>query len=98
MAGAPHGNTNSNRNNRLWADTIKRACIQGDGDQLRKIAEKLIEKAIEGDIQAIKELGDRIDGRAMQAVEAIVEANLIITERPPLSKDEWLLAHGVKNG
>ena len=98
MAGAPQGNTNSNRNNRLWADTIKRACIQGDGDQLRKIAEKLIEKAIEGDIQAIKELGDRIDGKAMQAVEAIVEANMTISERPPLTKEEWLLAHGVKNG
>lgn len=66
---APTGNTNSSKNNRLWADTIRRACIQADGAKLRAIADKLIEKAAEGDIQAIKELGDRLDGKATQALE-----------------------------
>lgn len=73
---APTGNTNSSKNNRLWADTIRRACIQADGAKLRAIADKLIEKAAEGDIQAIKELGDRLDGKATQALEHSGEVGL----------------------
>lgn len=67
-AGAPEGNSNSSKNNRLWAETIKRAVIQSDGVKLRAIAEALIEKAAEGDIQAIKELGDRLDGKPAQVI------------------------------
>ena len=68
MAGAPAGNTNSSKNNRLWADTIRRACIQADGEMLRRIADKLLEQAAEGNIQAMKEIGDRLDGKAAQAL------------------------------
>jgi hypothetical protein len=67
--GAPAGNQNSSKANRLWAETIKRAIAQSDGERLRQIAEKLLDKAAEGDIQAIKEVGDRIDGRPMQQTE-----------------------------
>lgn len=66
--GAPEGNTNSNKSNRLWANTIKRAIAQSDPDRLRKIAEALLAKAEEGDMQAIKELGDRIDGKPTQTI------------------------------
>jgi uncharacterized protein YdaT len=59
-------NTNSNRNNRLWADTLKRALIQSDGQKIRAIADALIEKAVSGDVSAIKELGDRVDGKSLQ--------------------------------
>lgn len=68
MAGAPEGNTNSSKSNRLWGETIRRAVVQGDAAKLRKIAEKLIDMAAEGDMQAIKELGDRLDGKATQVV------------------------------
>jgi hypothetical protein len=62
-------NTYASRNNRLWADTLKRALIQADGEKLRKIAEALIDKASNGDIAAIKELGDRVDGKAIATQE-----------------------------
>jgi len=52
----------------LWRDTINRAIAQGKADRLRKIAEKLLEKAEEGDISALKELGDRLDGKPAQQV------------------------------
>ena len=68
MAGAPEGNTNSNKNNRLWADTIRRALIQSDGERIRALAEALINKASEGDVSALKEIGDRIDGKSAQAL------------------------------
>lgn len=73
MAGAPKGNNNSSLDNRLWANTIRRAVIQSDAARLRKIAEALLEKAEEGDIAAIKEIGDRLDGKAVQAVDASVK-------------------------
>lgn len=70
MAGAPKGNTNSSKDNRLWANTIKRAVTQSDSKRLRAIAEALLTKAEEGDISAIKEIGDRLDGKAAQLIEA----------------------------
>lgn len=36
---------------------------------LRKVAQALIAKAGEGDVAAIRELGDRLDGKPMQSVE-----------------------------
>lgn len=68
MAGAPKGNTNSRRENRLWANTIRRAVVQSDGERLRRLAEALITKAEEGDVPALKEIGDRLDGKVPQAV------------------------------
>jgi hypothetical protein len=64
--GAPLGNKNSIKSNRLWAETIRRAVVQDDAQRLRQIAEALLVKASEGDMAAIKELGDRLDGKALQ--------------------------------
>ena len=36
---------------------------------LRRIAAKLVEKAEEGELAAIREIADRLDGKAPQAVE-----------------------------
>lgn len=68
MAGAPEGNTNSSKDNRLWRNTIQRAIAQGNPERLRAIAEKLLDKAAEGDMAAIKELGDRLDGKTAQQI------------------------------
>ena len=73
MAGAPEGNTNSNSNNRLWANTIRKAVIQADPEKLMRIANAMLAKAEEGDMIAIKELGDRLDGKSMQVTESKTE-------------------------
>lgn len=78
MAGAPKGNTNSSKTNRLWGDTIRRVLVQGDGKKMRAIAEKLVEMAMAGDMAAIRELGDRIDGKAIQAIEGTGEGGAIV--------------------
>ena len=39
-----------------------------DGKALRVIARALLEKAGSGDVQAIRELADRLDGKVPQAV------------------------------
>jgi len=80
MAGAPEGNTNSSKDNRLWANTIRRAIAQSDPQKLRKIADKLLDMAEEGDLGAIKELGDRIDGKPTQTIAGDKDNPLQFTE------------------
>ncbi len=46
---------------------IKEAHDEGR-DKLRAIADKLVELAISGELQAIKEIADRIDGKPAQAI------------------------------
>lgn len=41
---------------------------EGGGTKLRAVADALIDKAISGDVQAIKEVADRIDGKVAQAI------------------------------
>lgn len=38
------------------------------GDKLRAVAEALVNKALTGDVPAIKEIADRLDGKVPQAV------------------------------
>lgn len=38
------------------------------GDKLRRVAEALVTKAMTGDVPAIKEIADRIDGKVPQAL------------------------------
>ena len=52
---------------------MKRINIQSDGAKLRLIGEKLYELAEAGDIQAIKEIAERHDGKSAQSVELMGE-------------------------
>ena len=71
MAGAPLGNQNGKKG-RLWADAIKRAVARKHGGDLNHgldtLAEKLVEAVGKGDLQALKEFGDRMDGKPAQAI------------------------------
>lgn len=73
--GAPLGNNNRGKN-KEWRDALKRAVARvgskqkGDGTAFQKgmnlIAEQLVEAANNGDSWALKEIGDRIDGKPAQ--------------------------------
>ncbi len=60
-----------------WRDAIRAAVneLRKDEDSpkkvksLRLLARRLVDRALEGDIAAIKELGDRLDGKPTQAVQ-----------------------------
>ena len=65
----PNGRPKSNW---TWAGLIKEAMeeMQEDGEPVKKkISRSLIAKALSGDVQAIKEIGDRIDGKPKQSVD-----------------------------
>jgi len=53
-----------------FRDALRLAINEADGDvrRLRRVADALIAKAMSGDVQAIKELGDRLDGKPAQAI------------------------------
>ena len=56
---------------KLWRDALRIAVNDEDHHgrkKLRAIAEKTVELALEGDMAAIKEIGDRMDGKAPQGV------------------------------
>ena len=79
-SGGQPGNTNPSKN-QPWRHAIDKAITgynTNKGGQvanfciMTEIATKLLDMALEGDMPAIKELGDRSDGKPMQPIEAKV--------------------------
>ena len=65
---APKGNQNSTKDKRVWSKVIRKLAVQEDYKRLHRVAEALFKKAEEGDVACIREMGDRIDGRAEQTI------------------------------
>ena len=66
--GAPKGNKNSTKDKRVWGKIVRKLAVQEDYKKLHSVANALYAKAEDGDISAIKELGDRIDGKSEQTI------------------------------
>ena len=66
--GAPEGNQNAKKG-KLFTEQLRKVLVQNDLFKLRKITEKLVESAEKGEAWAIKEVIDRMDGKAVQATE-----------------------------
>lgn len=83
---------------KLWREALRRAVLKRvEGEQrLDLIAEKVVKQAIDGDDKAYREIGDRLDGKATQQVEATIRDERMVVEAPPVSKDadEWASKHG----
>ena len=62
------GNPSGNAPKKIWIAALNRAIAQDDGVRLRAAAEKLLDLAAAGEIPALRELGDRLDGKAAQTV------------------------------
>jgi hypothetical protein len=65
--GAPKGNTNGKKN-KLFYDRIQKHLIQNP-HKLEKIVETLVQEAQNGEPWAVKEIMDRVDGKAVQSTE-----------------------------
>jgi hypothetical protein len=66
--GAPLGNENAKKG-KLFYDQLRKVLVQNDQFKLRRVTEKLVDAAIEGEPWAIKEVIDRIDGKAIAIQE-----------------------------
>jgi hypothetical protein len=72
-SGAQPGNKNAKKG-KAWAEAIKRAIrtkYEGEDyeEKLAQLARKLVDAADAGDMAALKEVGDRHDGKPSQAVD-----------------------------
>jgi hypothetical protein len=63
--GRPIGSVNREK---PVSDLLRVAVLSGGGRRLRLIVEKLLDKAEQGDLQAIREVMDRLDGKPVQAI------------------------------
>ena len=52
---------------KLFYNQLRKVLVQEDQLKLRQIAEKLVEAAQEGEAWAVKEIMDRVDGKAVQS-------------------------------
>ena len=71
MAGVAGRSGTNKHKDKPWVDALRLAVMDTAPDgfkKLRKIAEKCVDAAMDGDMTAIKEIGDRLDGRVPQAV------------------------------
>ncbi len=65
------GNPGGRPKEKPWADALRAALSELDADgvkKLRKVAQAMVNKALDGDVSAIREIGDRLDGKAVQAI------------------------------
>jgi hypothetical protein len=80
--GAPVGNQNGAKG-RQWSEAVKRAIRAKYGKEwdeaLQDLASKLVDAADGGDLQALKEVGDRLDGKPKQTVGGDEDAPLAMT-------------------
>ena len=64
------GNPNGRPKSKPFKDALEKAlkAAGDDGDMLANVATALVGKAMAGDVPAIKELADRLDGKVAQAL------------------------------
>lgn len=79
---APLGNKNASHD-KPWAAAVRRAVLrsvdtQDKAKKLDKLAEKLISEGLEGNTVALKEIGDRLDGKPHQSIGATVDATVTV--------------------
>ena len=66
--GAPFGNKNGTKVQRLWADMLRRKVAQ-DPEQLERIAITVLKAAEEGEPWAVTEVANRLDGKPVQQLD-----------------------------
>lgn len=64
------GNPSGRPKERPWRDAILRAIARKESKKdpkaLEKLADKVVSLGLGGDMQALKEIGDRLDGKSVQ--------------------------------
>lgn len=83
-AGAPEGNQNAKKG-RDWTQAIRKALAHYSGEGatagMEKLARKIIEAAENGDAWALKEIGDRIEGKPAQSMTVLGDEDAPLVTR-----------------
>jgi hypothetical protein len=77
---------------------VAEACEKG-GTKLRALADKLVEQGLAGNVHALREIADRLDGRVPQAISVDREERIkfiAVVPQKAATTEEWLrLVEGV---
>lgn len=75
MAGVKGRSGTNKGKDKPWANALRLAVMAEDGGikKLRRLAERCVAEALAGDMQAIKEIGDRLDGKPVQEATLTVD-------------------------
>ena len=93
------GNPGGRPKDKPWADALRLVVFRDDMEGKRRllaIAEKCAESAMNGDMQAIKEIGDRLDGRPAQEQHNTNETTVRYVARVPdkeATVEAWTQKH-----
>lgn len=93
MGFQPGNKGGGKRKEKLFFDALMvEAKAAEDSRGFRAIARKLLDLAVAGDIHAIKEVANRIDGMPVQAIDATIETTTYVSRLPEQAPttDEWL--------
>lgn len=71
------------KSDKPWRDALmralyRRAAGEGSPKRLEVVAERCVTKALAGDVTAIKEIADRLDGRPHQSVDTDVRGDVVL--------------------
>lgn len=83
------GNPRGQKRSKDFASALRIAIKEADkegGTKLRRVADALVVKAMAGDIPAIREIADRLDGKVPQAVD--LDANVSVSHEDALRELE----------
>lgn len=90
---------------KAWRDAIRVAVTRAaddpkkHGKKLAQLADALVNAGCQGDVSALKEIGDRLDGKAKQQIEATITDKRMVVEAPAISSDSdaWERQYGRPN-
>ena len=90
MRGRPPGKWND----KAFKDALRVAVnrnAKGGGRKLARLADVLLNAGLAGDVTAIKEIADRLDGKPQQSVDVAVtdERNVIRSPAPAETPEDW---------
>jgi hypothetical protein len=91
------------KSDKIWADAVRKAVHQYEVTKdvngkakktryLNVLAAQLVQSAAAGDMQAMKEVGDRLDGKPAQAIDVTKDVTVsYVTQMPEVIEDseEW---------
>ena len=85
---------------KLWRDALRKAVLKriAGGQKLDHIAEATVAAAMEGKMDAVREIGDRLDGKPSQSIDMAVtdERNVIRVPDAIDSPTDWQTLHTPK--
>jgi len=73
MAGKPGRSGTNKGQDKIWSDALRRAVLRvvekgKPTKNLEVLANKCVAMGLDGDLQAIREIGDRLDGKPAQTI------------------------------